>query len=228
MQTDITSKEKVKEKSEQLEEVDEPMRKSKNKSEKLEEIKKQHKSKIENLKKELEDKEKEAKENYEKWLLLNAEFDNFKKRMQREKTDYLKYAGEKIIRDILPIMDNLERAIKTTKENDKAVDLCKGIEMIMSQMKNALESNGAKRFDSLGQVFDPSKHDAISKIITSKHKHNTIIEELQKGYMFHDRLLSPAMVVVAENDKDKKEEKKEPENEKKEDKKNVKNEKMVK
>jgi molecular chaperone GrpE len=69
----------------------------------------------------------------------------------------------------------------------------------MNKIKNILGSVGAKQFDSLNQVFDPNKHEAVSKIVTTEHEHNTIIEELRKGYIFHDRLLRPAMVVVAEN-----------------------------
>ena len=174
-------------------------KKTKGKADKLEAIKKLYKKETEKLKKEIDAKDNESKENYDKFLRLNAEFDNFKKRTQREKADSFKYAGEKVIRDIIPIIDDLERALHSTKNNDKVEDLSKGVEMIMNKIKNILGSVGAQQFNSLDQIFDPNKHEAVSKIVTTEHEHNTIIEELRKGYMFHDRLLRPAMVVVAEN-----------------------------
>ncbi len=174
-------------------------KKTKDKADKLEAIKKLFKEETEKLKKEIDAKDKEVKENYDKFLRLNAEFDNFKKRTQREKADSFKYASEKVIRDMIPVIDDLERALQATKNNNKVEDLSKGVEMIVNQIKNILQSIGAKQFNSLGQVFDPNKHEAISKVATAEHEHNTIIEELRKGYMFHDRLLRPAMVVIAEN-----------------------------
>ena len=174
-------------------------KKTKGKADKLEAIKKLFKKEAEKLKKEIDTKDKEVKENYDKFLRLNAEFDNFKKRIQREKADSFKYASEKVIRDMIPVIDDLERALYATKNNDKVEDLSKGVEMIMNKIKNILGSVGAQQFNSLDQVFDPNKHEAVSKIVTTEHEHNTIIEELRKGYMFHDRLLRPAMVVVAEN-----------------------------
>jgi molecular chaperone GrpE len=174
-------------------------KKTKGKADKLEAIKKLSKKEAEKLKKEIDAKDKEVKENYDKFLRLNAEFDNFKKRIQREKADSFKYASEKLIREMIPVIDDLERALHATKNNDKVGDLSKGVEMIMNKIKNILGSAGAQQFNSLDQVFDPNKHEAISKIVTTEREHNTIIEELRKGYMFYDRLLRPAMVVVAEN-----------------------------
>lgn len=196
-------KEKKKESSEVKTEKSEkkktPIKKPAGKTEKLEEIIRLHKDEIDKFKKEIETKEKDAKENNDKWLRLNAEFDNFKKRMQREKHDFFKYAGEKIIRDFLPFIDDLERAVKAAKIDHKVEDFIKGVEIIMNQIKSSLESSGVKQIDSLSQPFDPNKHEAVSKIPTTDHKNNTVIEELRKGYMFFDRLLRAAMVVVAEN-----------------------------
>ncbi len=181
--------------------------KGKKKIETLKEIQTLQKEEIESLKKEVEAQKKEANENYDKWLRLCAEFDNFRKRIQREKTDFIKYAGEKIVRDLLPIMDDLDRAIKAGKENHKTEDFIKGIEMIENQINNAFKTHGAKPFDSLGQIFDPNKHQAVSKISTKDHEHHSIMEELRKGWMFSDRLIRPAMVVVAENETKAKDEK---------------------
>ena len=192
-------KEKSGEKPHQQETKKALTKKTKGKADKLEAIKKLFKKEAEKLKKEIDTKDKEVKENYDKFLRLNAEFDNFKKRIQREKADSFKYASEKVIRDMIPVIDDLERALHATKNNDKVGDLSKGVEMIMNKIKNILGSAGAQQFNSLDQVFDPNKHEAISKIVTTEREHNTIIEELRKGYMFYDRLLRPAMVVVAEN-----------------------------
>lgn len=203
------NKEKSEVKTEQSEKKKAPVKKAKIKIEKLEEISRLHKDEVDKLKRELGTKEKEIKGNHDKWLRLNAEFDNFKKRMQREKSDFFKYAGENIVRDFLPFMDGLERAVKAAKKNYKVEDFIKGIEMIMNQIKNNLESNGVKQVNSVGQPFDPNKHEAVSKVPTTEYEHNTIAEELCKGYMYHDRLLRPAMVVVAENISGKEKEKEE-------------------
>ena len=181
--------------------------KGKKKIEKLKEIQILQKEKIDSLKKEVEAKKKEANAYYDKWLRLCAEFDNFKKRIEREKTDFIKYAGEKIVRDLLPIMDDLDRAIKAGKENHKKEDFIKGIEMVVNQIINTFKTHGAKPFDSLGQTFDPNKHQAVSKFSTEDHEHHTITEEFRKGWMFGDRLIRPAMVVVAENETKEKDEK---------------------
>lgn len=192
-------KEKNKDETEQSEKKKAPVKKAKTRIEKLEEIRRLHRDEVDNLKRELEAKEKETKENHDKWLRLNAEFDNFKKRMQREKSDFFKYAGENILRDFLPLMDDLERAVKAVKKNQKVEDFIIGIEMIMNKIKNSLASNWVKQVNCVGQPFDPNKHEAVSKVSTTEHENNTIIEELRKGYMYHDRLLRPAMVIVAEN-----------------------------
>ena len=181
--------------------------KSKKKLENLKEIQALHKEEIDSMKNELEAKKKEANENHDKWLRLCAEFDNFKKRMQREKADFIKYAGEKIVRDLLPIMDDLDRAIIAGKENHKDDDFIKGIEMVVNQIINSFKTHGAKPFDSLGQFFDPNKHQAVSKISTEDHEDHAVMEELRKGWMFNDRLIRPAMVVVAENERKAKDEK---------------------
>ncbi len=187
-----------------------PAKKIKSKTDKLEGFKKLFKNETEKLKKEVDKKDEELKKSNDKFLRLNAEFDNFKKRMQREKADSFKFASERVIRDLIPVLDDLKRAIQSA-QNNNVENLSKGIKMIMDQIKNILDSNGAKQFDSLGVAFDPNKHEAVSKITTEEHEHNTVMEELRKGYMFHDRLLRPAMVVVAENIKVN-EKKKEPEN----------------
>jgi len=181
--------------------------KSKKKIEKLKEIQTLQKEEIDSLKKEVEAKKKEANKNYDKWLRLCAEFDNFKKRIEREKADFIKYAGEKIVRDLLPIMDDLDRAIKAGKENHKKEDFIKGIEMVVNQIISTFKTHGAKPFDSLGKIFDPNKHQAVSKISTEDYEHHTITEEFRKGWMFGDRLIRPAMVVVAENETKEKDEK---------------------
>lgn len=225
-QKDINLDEDVKKKNGEKAPQQEPKKtgtkKTKGKADKFEAIKKLFKQETEKLKKEIDAKEKEAKENFDKFLRLNAEFDNFKKRTERGKADSFKYASEKIIRDMIPVVDDLERALQAAKSIDKGEEISKGVEMILNQIKSILESNGAKQFDSLGQIFDPNKHEAVSKIATAEHDNNTIIEELGKGYMLHDRLLRPAIVVVAENISEKKEEKEiKTEADKEEDKKEV-------
>lgn len=181
------------------EQPDEKKALSKKSKSKLEQMRKLHKEQLKELEKEVAEKEQEASENYELFLRLNAEFDNFKKRSVKDKSDFFKYSGGKLIRDFIGIIDDLERAVEAARNNKEAEDLRRGVEMTMNKIKNLLESNGAKQFHSLGETFDPNKHEAISKVTTTKHKNDIVVEELRKGYMYHDRLLRPAMVVIAEN-----------------------------
>jgi molecular chaperone GrpE len=162
--------------------------------------------------------EKEAKENYDRWLRVSAEFENYQKRAAREMNDFRKFANERFVTAMLPVVDNLDRAIESSN-NDEHADrsMLEGVNMTLKEILKVFEQFNVKPFESLGKTFDPSLHQAIMQEETEGHPENSVVKELQKGYMMHDRLLRPAMVVVSktktkpEHQNNNKEEKKETE-----------------
>lgn len=156
----------------------------------------------------VESLEKEAKETHDRLLRVSAEFENYKKRAAREMNDFRKFANESFVKAMLPVIDNLDRAIESSN-NEKQADssMVEGVNMTLKEILKVLEQFSVKRFDSIGNTFDPGFHQAVMQEETEGHDENSVVKELQKGYMIHDRLLRPAMVVVS----------KKPENQKKTD-----------
>jgi molecular chaperone GrpE len=154
---------------------------------------------IESLEERLQAAEARAEESHDRFLRVMAEFENYKKRMEREMNDYRKYANESIIKDILPIVDNLERALESTDEdNEKASGAMReGVEMTLKGLLSSLEKFGVVPFESLDKPFDPNFHHAVMQEESGGHSENTVVQELQKGYLIGDRLLRPAMVTVS-------------------------------
>jgi len=149
----------------------------------------------------------EAVENHDRLLRLAAEFENYKKRSAREMNDFRKFANESFVKAMLPMVDSLDRAIESSS-NDKHADssVVEGVNMTLREILKVFEQYGIKPFESLGKTFDPSLHQAVMQEDDEAYPENTVSKELQKGYMIHDRLLRPAMVVVSKK-------KVEPENE---------------
>ena len=146
----------------------------------------------------LESLEKEAKESYDRFLRVSAEFENYKKRAAREMNDFRKFANESFIKAMLPVVDNLDRAIESSSNDDHAQNsVVEGVNMTLKEILKVFEQFNVKPFESLGKAFDPALHQAVMQEETDDHPENTILNELQKGYMMHDRLLRPAMVVVS-------------------------------
>jgi len=153
----------------------------------------------------LESLEKEGKESYDRFLRVSAEFENYKKRAAREMNDFRKFANESFIKAMLPVVDNLDRAIESSSNDDHAQNsVLEGVNMTLKEILKVFEQFNVKPFESLGKAFDPALHQAVMQEETDDHPENTVLNELQKGYMMHDRLLRPAMVVVSKT--------KEPEN----------------
>ena len=150
----------------------------------------------EKLQEQLAQKTREAAENYDKWLRLMAEFENFKKRTQKEKADLMKFGNESLLRSMLPILDNLERAIDHGKGSKENTSLLEGLEITLRQFLNTLERYGVKPVLARGEVFDPEKHEAVSQQ-ESDEEPNRVLSEVEKGYLYHDRLLRPARVIVS-------------------------------
>ena len=149
------------------------------------------------LRDKLQAKEKESKENYQRYLRQVAEVDNFKKRVNREKEDAIRYANENLIKDILPVIDNLERAIAHAQGGGNGKPLVEGVEMVLRGLLDVFSKHGVVQVPAVGAVFDPGKHEAMAQVESSEYEPNTIIDEHHKGYLFRDRLLRPALVTVA-------------------------------
>jgi molecular chaperone GrpE len=128
---------------------------------------------------------------------LQAEFDNARKRAVREQQEFREFAAADVIRAILPILDSFERALKTA--SGESGDFRNGIELIYRQLQDALQKIGVQPIPALGQVFDPRVHEAIEMVDTSEVEDHHVLDELQRGYKYKDRLLRPAMVRVARN-----------------------------
>lgn len=146
----------------------------------------------------LEEAEKKAGENYDRFLRISAEFENYKKRKEREAADFRKYANETLVKELLPVVDNLERAMETSADHEDAVScILEGVDMTLKEISKVLEKFAVKAVEAIGNEFDPTYHQAVMQEASDTHPDNTVIKELQKGYTIHDRLLRPAMVVVA-------------------------------
>ena len=147
---------------------------------------------------ELETAKQEAKETYDRFLRVSAEFENYKKRSAREMDDLRKYANQFLIVEMLAVVDNLERALNSSNgnsSNDKC--MADGVNLTLKEILKVFEKFNVKPIESIGQSFDPNFHQAMMQEETDDYPENTVITELQKGYMIHDRLLRPSMVVVA-------------------------------
>ena len=155
---------------------------------------------IEELEKKAEASAQEAKEAYDRFLRVSAEFENYKKRYQREKEDFRKFANESLLKAILPIVDNLELALNSSCGDENSVEqFHEGIDLTLKEMLKVFEKFGVKQIDSLNEAFDPTYHQAVMQEETEDCPGNTVVKELQRGYMIHDRLLRPSMVVVSKS-----------------------------
>ena len=141
-----------------------------------------------------DEKDAEAEES-ERYMRLMAEFQNFKRRAAREKSDIHAYANERIVSDLLPVLDNFERALNT--ETDEFEAYAKGMELIFEQLKTALEKAGVKEIEALGCDFDPNVHNAVMHIDDEAYGEGEIVDVFQKGYRKGDKIIRYAMVKVA-------------------------------
>ena len=149
------------------------------------------------LRQQLAAKEQEAKDNYDRYVRQIAEAENFKKRNARERDDAIRFANEMLLKDLLPFVDNLERAIAHAASGENGKPLVEGVEMVLKGLLDVLSKFGVSPIVAVGQPFDPSKHEAIAQVVSDVHQPNVIVEELHRGYMFRDRLLRAALVSVA-------------------------------
>ena len=157
----------------------------------------QAREQVESLQGSVKTLEEEKEEINNRFLRSVADLENYRRRTEREKEELRKYGIEKAVADLVPAVDNMERALAHAKDQGESSSLVEGIGMVYRQILSALKKYGVQPFDSKGQPFDPQRHEAIQQVESAEHDTGTIVEEYQKGYFIHDRLLRPALVVVA-------------------------------
>jgi len=151
---------------------------------------------IRQLEEALAAKEAEAAANWDKYLRERADLENYRRRVQKEKEDLQKYGNECLLMEILPVLDNLERALDHASDESLSA-VIEGISLTRSMLLSVLKKFGVEPLEAKGTAFDPAFHQAMCRVESADASPNTVIEEFQKGYMLNDRLLRPAMVSVA-------------------------------
>ncbi|HOD28238.1 MAG TPA: nucleotide exchange factor GrpE [Syntrophales bacterium] len=148
------------------------------------------------LRAKLQEKEREAAENYDRYVRAVADLENHKKRALRDKADAVKYGNENVIRDLLPLTDGLDRALRQAEASCDFEAFRKGLEMLRAQLLGSLEKHGVQAIDSLEKPFDPNVHEAMMQVDSDAHEDNQVVDEFEKGYTLNGRLLRPARVSV--------------------------------
>ncbi len=149
------------------------------------------------LKEEIEEKNKQAEELNDKYLRAYADLDNYRKQMQKKMEDYRRSYEIEFFNKIIPILDSFDRALSGAEFNANFDNFYKGVEIIHRQLKEALKSLGLIEFSGLGEVFDPSRHEAVATVSTDEQPEDIIVEEISKGYIVDDRVIKPAKVYVS-------------------------------
>jgi len=156
----------------------------------------------EELNRALEEKTKECAENYDKYVRAVAELENYKKRAVKEKAEAIKYGNETLIRDLLPLVDSLERALKHAENSNDFESFKKGLGLLQEQLLCSLGKHGVEAIDCARKAFDPHYHEALMQVVSAEHEHNQVVDELEKGYLLNGRLLRPAKVSVCKRPDD--------------------------
>jgi len=146
--------------------------------------------------------QEELKQAQDRTLRLAAELDNTRKRLEREKSEGIAYANESIMRQLIDVVDNLERAIDHGQKDENCKGLLDGVRMTFKSFMDVFAKFGAAPFESVGQIFDPNRHEAVVQEESSEYPDMTVTREFQKGFTLRDRLLRPARVGVSRNAKD--------------------------
>ncbi len=150
------------------------------------------------LKNEIEAARMEASNNWDLYLRERADLENARKRHQRDKEDALRFANDRLLKEMVPVLDNLERAVAHAEQGaDNNQGLLEGVNMTINQFRKVLEDFGVKPIKAVGANFDPNLHQAMGQIESAKQAPNTVVTEFQRGYLLHDRLLRPSLVMVA-------------------------------
>jgi len=147
------------------------------------------------LEKDLKKTKDELAEEKDNFIRLQAETDNFRKRLSREKDEFSQYANERLFKELIPIFDNFERALEDTSSDTKS--LKEGLEMILKQFSSFLEKEKVEQIKAIGEKFDPTVHEVLTSEESSEHEENTIISQFVKGYTINSRVLRPSQVVIS-------------------------------
>ncbi|UCF83128.1 MAG: nucleotide exchange factor GrpE [Desulfobacteraceae bacterium] len=148
---------------------------------------------------EVKESQETAEKNFDLYVRSQAEIDNIKKRFQKDKADLCKFSNESLIKQLLSVVDNLEKAIAHS-ENENSLDALKeGVKLTLKGLTDILEKAGLESVNALGEPFDPNFHEAVSEQEDNSVKRGTVLRELQKGYMLHQRLIRPSMVIVSKS-----------------------------
>jgi len=145
---------------------------------------------IEELKRQLEERQ-------DRLMRALAETDNVRRRAQRDREDYVKYATEALLRDIIPVIDNLDRALNAARAAGESGTVVSGVELIQRELLRVLEKAGLSRYSAVGERFDPTRHEAIARVVSTDRPPDTVVQETAAGYLLNGRVLRPAMVAVA-------------------------------
>ena len=152
---------------------------------------------VEELQRALAEKTEKFKELNDKYLRLAAEFDNFKRLAQRDQRDLIRFGNEQLLKELLPVVDNLERAIKASRAGGSSDVLIQGVDLTLKQLVEALTRFHVIPVETVGRPFDPATHQAVTSVASQKVPELHIVDEFQRGYRLHDRILRAAMVSVS-------------------------------
>ncbi|HVO67803.1 MAG TPA: nucleotide exchange factor GrpE [Syntrophales bacterium] len=150
----------------------------------------------------LKEKEREAAENYDKYVRAVAELDNYRKRAARERADSIRYGNESLIKDILPLVDSMDRALQHADDYGYPDAFKEGLKLLQGQLQGCLEKHGVRQIECINKTFDPHIHEAVLQVDSGDHGKDQVVQELEKGYLLHERLLRPAKVSVSKGAKE--------------------------
>jgi molecular chaperone GrpE len=151
---------------------------------------------VEMLQQQLAEKDKELAELKDKYLRVLADAENARKRIRQQSEDSVRVQRENFLRDLLPIVDNLERAVEAAQGGGNGQPIVEGVEMVLRSLLDFLRANGVTQVNSVGQTFDPQLHEAVDQVHSPHHPPNTVVSEFHRGYVIGDRTLRPARVAV--------------------------------